>query len=303
MNVKNILESLGYKLIRDGKCWRTRPIYRNSDNPTSLRIHKNGNFADFSAGITGNFVELIALSLGYKDVSEAHNWLKTKNFKFLEEFPLPKIEMPIIWKNDILNTFIDDQSYLESRGISAETGRLFKGGVVKKDKMSGRYVFPIFDNHNRIIGLVGRDITGYQKLKYKKLGVTKKFIWPAHVNRQDILDKEEVILVESPMCVLKLYEAGIKNSICLWGVTLSDAVLGFLVGAQPKRIIISLNKDGTGNNFVGEKAAQKVYEKLCYFFNLNQLNIIFPYTNDFAEQNVLELKNWYKEVISDINGN
>ncbi len=265
--VKHILESLGYKLRRDGKGWRARPIYRTSDNPTSLQIYSNGNFVDYSAGIQGTFPELIALTLN-KTTPQAYDWLKTKNFEYKPDTPLPKIELPIKWKKDILNTFLDDQSYIESRGISAQTGHLFKGGLVKEDKMGGRYVIPIFDNHDYIVGLVGRDISHQQKLKYKILGAKSHFVWGGH-----LLNPEEktIILVESPMCVLKLYEAGIKGTLCLWGIKALDAIVCYLTSIQPDNIIISLNKDGEENNRIGEKASLRVKEKLSYFFNEKQI--------------------------------
>jgi hypothetical protein len=295
MNVKNILESLGYKLQQDGKGWRALPLYRSSDNPTSLKIYPNGDFRDFSAGIYGKLPDLVALTLNLKDVTQANEWLGAKNYKQIHEEQLPKIETPIKWKRDYLDTFIKDHSYLESRGISSQTAQIFSGGVVKEDKMSGRYVIPIFDK-DYIIGLVGRDITNEQRLKYKILGVKKKFVWPAHINKDIIKEKQEVILVESPMCVLKLYEAGIKNAICLWGVVISDAIICFLVGAQPKNIIISLNKDETKNNFVGEKAAVKAQERLSHFFNKKQIKIIFPLKKDFGEMSVEEIKKWYEKI-------
>jgi hypothetical protein len=55
-DVRGILEELGYVLTNDGAFYRARPIYRNSNNSTSLRIHKeSGRFIDFSINKGGSY--------------------------------------------------------------------------------------------------------------------------------------------------------------------------------------------------------------------------------------------------------
>ena len=65
-SVRDILFYLGYENIRDhGKDYRMRPIYRESNNSTSLQVNKkNGYFNDYSAGIRGSLTDLIKIKSG-----------------------------------------------------------------------------------------------------------------------------------------------------------------------------------------------------------------------------------------------
>ena len=65
--IRDILSEIGYNLQDYGKEYRARPIYRNSDNNTVLRIRKeNGSWTDFKHSVGGSFEELIKISLNLK---------------------------------------------------------------------------------------------------------------------------------------------------------------------------------------------------------------------------------------------
>ncbi len=44
VNIHQILTSMGYSLKDFGREYRTKPIYRDSDNDTVLRIYKDSGF-------------------------------------------------------------------------------------------------------------------------------------------------------------------------------------------------------------------------------------------------------------------
>ena len=78
--IRDILSEIGYNLQDYGKEYRARPIYRNSDNNTVLRIRKeNGSWTDFKHSVGGSFEELIKISLNLKSIDEAKKFLKDKN--------------------------------------------------------------------------------------------------------------------------------------------------------------------------------------------------------------------------------
>ena len=78
--------------------------------------------------------------------------------------------------------------------------------------MQNRYVFPIFDNKNNIIGLSGRKLEAKSnRPKWIHYGKKSKWIYPSFVNKNYIKDKEEVILVESIGDMLSLWEAVSKT--------------------------------------------------------------------------------------------
>jgi hypothetical protein len=81
LNVFQVLTDLGYKLKDHGKEYRTRPLYRDSDNDTVLKIEKNsGNWFDFKQNISGDLNSLVKMTLKLDGVDEAKQWLKNKNF-------------------------------------------------------------------------------------------------------------------------------------------------------------------------------------------------------------------------------
>ena len=103
--IRDILTSIGYNLSDHGGEFRARPIYRDSDNNTVLRIKKsNGRWVDFKTSQTGNFLELVKISLGLESQKEARKYVD-------EEFPIsevktkiyrPKISQPRTFSKDFL---------------------------------------------------------------------------------------------------------------------------------------------------------------------------------------------------------
>ena len=68
VDFKTILEGLGYTLFDRGKEWRAKPMYRDSDNDSSLRILKDsGKWIDFARGTGGDFKKLVEISGGKFD--------------------------------------------------------------------------------------------------------------------------------------------------------------------------------------------------------------------------------------------
>ena len=48
LDVKSVLEDMGYKLVDCGDSWRTSAIYRGGDNPTAVKVYKNtGVWTDY----------------------------------------------------------------------------------------------------------------------------------------------------------------------------------------------------------------------------------------------------------------
>ena len=141
-----------------------------------------------------------------------------------------------------------DHSYWINRGVSQETLNLFLGGVADNGKMKNRYVFPIFNAKNNIIGFSGRDITNLSKIKWKHIGEKTEFVYPLFVNSEIIQQQKEIILVESIGDMLSLWQAGVKNTLVTFGTSLSLAILNYSLKLDPKKIYISLNNDSNKNN-------------------------------------------------------
>lgn len=297
MNIRDILLDLGLQITEMGGNFRAKPPYRDSNNPTSLIVHpESGNWFDFGTSEKGNFLQLVAK---IKGISEKDSEKLIKDSGVSIQVAQHKE------KAKTRKTFSEDEVILEqkhnywiNRGISVNTLQEFRGGLCQSGKLQGRYVFPIFSSSKKIVGYAGRSIATNPIIKWKIIGEKKNWCYPVWLNQKDILDKNEVILVESIGDLLSLFEVGIRNAICLFGVAISPYLVTCLLKLNPSKIIIALNMDSEENAFAGEVGAQKVYDKLSRHFDSDQIIVKYPKLKDFNEmlldnkQSILE---WYGE--------
>lgn len=294
ISVYQVLTDLGYQLKDYGKEFRTKPLYRDSDNDTVLRIYKDtGNWVDFKENISGDLNSLVNLTLKLESPIKAQEWLKNKNFtsSLTQQNQKPVLKSTKKFEQALLLKLEDDQSYWIKRGIELEILKEFKGGVAKAGKMKNRYVFPIFDTNKNIVGFSGRDITNKSKIKWKHLGEKNDFIYPLFLNNKSIEEHKEIILVESIGDMLALYQSGIKNILVTFGTNLSLPILNYCLKIDIRKIYISLNND-IEKNMAGNLGAEKIYSRLKRYFDDKQLKIALPIKKDFGEMNKEEILQW-----------
>ncbi|MEK6883511.1 MAG: toprim domain-containing protein [Nanoarchaeota archaeon] len=294
MEIKEILNELGYNLKDYGKRYRTKPIYRDSNNATSLSIDKNtGSWYDFSEETGGSFEDLICKTLNLKTRFSARSWLKNKDFCQIKKETKPLIKKQKIFPEEFLKELFPIHNYWIKRGIEEKTINLFKGGICYEGQLNNRYVFPIFNYKKQIVGFSGRDIINSDRPKWKHLGDVDKWCYPTFLNFDYVWNGKEIILIESIGDMLSLWQAGIKNTLVLFGLNLSNKRFNFLIKSFPKKILISLNND-INNQKSGQKAANKIYSKLEKYFDKNQIVIKLPNKKDFGEMTTEEIIEWKK---------
>ena len=291
MNVKDILENLGYKLTEYGQYYRTNAIYRDGDNRTSLSVHKNkGYWRDFVTGETGNLTKLIELTLK-TPYEEAKKWLSNRDFR-MDVKPMKKeIKIQKKYPEDILLRLLPIFSFYEQRGISKETLITFKCGLATNGQLLNRIVFPIYNENKEIIGFDGRTVLKENNIKWKKIGRKSEWVYPWVLAEPEIKNKLEVILVESIGDCLALWEADVRNVLVLFGVSISNKLINYLIKTNPNRIYISTNNDASG---VGNKAAEKIKNKLNKFFDNTRLIVRLPTKKDFGEMSAEEIKTFWE---------
>jgi hypothetical protein len=296
VNIYQILTDLGYQLKDYGKEFRAKPLYRDSDNDTVLRIYKDtGKWFDFSQNISGDINSLINLTLKLEDPIKAQEWLKNKNFKPNVEIApkKPLIKSTKKFDIEILAKLEGLHKYWIDRGINQETILEFKGGLANMGKMKNRYVFPIFDIKNNLIGFSGRDITNKSNIKWKHLGEKNDFLYPLFLNDNYIQNKKEVILVESIGDMLNLWQNGVKNVLVTFGTNLSLSILNYCLKIDAQKIYISLNDDSNKNK-AGNIGAEKIKARLKRYFDEKQIIIKLPSKKDFGEMTSQEIEEWSK---------
>lgn len=294
MNIKEILEKIGYNLRDDGNFWRSPSIYRGGDNPSSLRISKeNGSFVDFPVNVSGSFKDLLKLSMKDKNIKEIEGLIKSDLSDL--KTSLNKTDKLLV-KNKIntkeLGTLVCNYNFYNKRGISDEVQKELNLRVCMSGKMCRRVVFPVYDRNLNVIGVSGRSIFPENPIKWKHLGFKRDWCYPLHITEKYIKEKKEVILVESIGDTLALFNAGIKNVISLCGIKLLKGVKQEIVRLSPLKVVISTNNE-PDNKSRGNNAAKEILRDLSVFIDVDKLQIKLPPRKDFGECSKEEIINWY----------
>ena len=297
MNVKEILESLGYSPKESGSSYQCTPLYRDSDSLTVLSVDKNtGLWYDFKEDIGGKLEKLVKLTLksSYED---AKKYLQNKDYKDQQVNDEAEIEYVKKWPKEYLSKLNKNHYYWNKRGVSNKTLSLFEGGVTDNGRMAHRYVFPIFDENKSIIGFSGRDlIKSDVRPKWKIIGWKRDFNYPFFLNKDIIMDKEQIILVESIGDMLALWENGIANTLVVFGLKVHKKILKTLLCCSPKDIIIAFNDD-SAKSFAGNNAALKAKTYLENYFDSDIIRVGLPAVGkDFGEMEKKEIDEWKKSL-------
>lgn len=286
-DVRDILESNGYTIhLESGDYLKMRPLYRESSNNTALSVNKNtGYWVDWVTMEKGDLKSLISKTGGDSNISLEVS-KKNKNKQLLD--------FSIKLNSEDIPTLLPNYNFYLNRGISEDTLRELRSGMCTSGKMNSRYVFPIFSESNDIIGLAGRDLLKSDvRPKWKKLGESKKFAYPLFTNKEDILNKRQVILLEGISDLVALFDCGIRQCLVVFGLNLSSFLLSKILELQPTDIVLGFNfddkNDGSNPGMLGNI---KIRDKLLKWFSPSVVRICLPYKNDFGDMSKDEILDW-----------
>jgi len=312
MDLQDLLNLIGYdNLISDGAYWRTSARYRDGDNKTALRINKRtGEFSDFVEKRSGSIDDLIKLTLkiGNVELKRFHQSNGIDITNIVERDDKPKLVMDKTWDESELTNLQPHFKFYEDRGISKDSLRFFRSGFAHSGSMYQRFVFPIYNEVGKICGWSGRDMTGTKEAKWKHMGRKAAWIYPVFVPLliktttgikttypvlEAIMEKKEVILVESIGDMLALWEHGYKNVIVTFGLALSSRLGAYLMTLGVERVVIAMNNDFEGKINRGLGAAVDIYISLMHYVDVTKLQITLPpKSNDFGEMPDEEFLVW-----------
>jgi len=299
---QGILESIGYSLIDCGDHWRTQAIYRDGNNKTAVKIYKNtGVWMDFvqNKGCMP-FEALIRLTL--KDDREVAKIIGNSAVVTETTYePKQKIEMEKIYPDSTLDRLFPNYNFYKQRNISDHTQELFQAGLAGVGKMYRRMVFPVYNEHQQIVGFSGRKVDDDNDYpKWKHIGKRNNWVYPAFNKKtcvdQEITKKQEVVLVESIGDAMALYDQGIKNVLVIFGLSVNNNIVNYLNSKSIRHIYISTNNDKASEQNRGFIAALKSFLKLSKYFDLDMLTVKFPPKgyNDFGDAHLdnYNLNSW-----------
>lgn len=198
------------------------------------------------------------------------NDLVTKYFNYiLIETQYGKIPREYLAKRGIKRETIDTfklgyamaswnalQKFLEKKGINLETQEIL--GLIINDKETGksydrfrdRIIFPIIDITGHTVGFGGR-VLDDSLPKYVNTPETPIFrkghiLYGLYQTRDEIMKKDQAIVVEGYMDCISLYQAGIKNVVASMGTSFTREQ-GLALKRIAKDIVIAFDTDTAGD--------------------------------------------------------
>ncbi len=189
-----------------------------------------------------------------------------KEVKLLEVFER-KIERkaPTISRDQIQSTINIPAEYYIKRGYDKETLKTFDIGTcfAKNKPMSGRVVVPIYDESYNYVGCVGRAIDENLQPKWlHSKGFKKNILYGFNIAQNFMGDKGVLFILEGQGDVLRMYESGFKNSVGIFGSSISDDQLLVLEKSGALNLVILTDYDDAG-----KKAANQIVKKCGRRFN------------------------------------
>lgn len=202
--------------------------------------------------------------------------------------------------------------YYIDRGISESILDKYDVGVCKnpKKKMFFRAVCPIYDeNYQFSIGCLGRSLYPqcekcklYHSTRISCPNVSSYFIkWRnSEFDRKNTLynlwfskdfikASKTIILCEGPADVWKLEQAGIKNSVAIFGTELTDQQILKINKLNVRKLVLCLDNDEPGVS-----AAKVIVAKCKRLFHI-EIPQVCEYNKDIADTNIEFLQDKLKE--------
>ena len=198
--------------------------------------------------------------------------------------------------------------YYIDRGFSSDVLDKYDVGLCDnpKKEMYDRVVVPVYDpEYNYMVGCTGRSIyekcssCGYyhnpnsqcvegqwawknSKWRHNKDFKSKDHLYNLWFAKEHISKTNTAIIVESPGNVWKLEEAGIKNSVAIFGTSLGDKQKLLLDCSGAMSLILILDPDEAGRDGV-----KKIQEKCSRTYNIHSIDLK---TKDVGDCSIEEIQ-------------
>lgn len=182
---------------------------------------------------------------------EAQSYLMSRGWSVGEDQTLELFHVG--YAPDTWRTLIEDMkrsafnsNVLELAGLATKGER----GVY--DSFRGRIMFPYFDLRGNVIGFTGRSVKSADNVKYYNTGETPVFhkgnvLFGLYQARQAIGQQDRVYLVEGQFDVLSFVRAGIRNTICGSGTSLTQEQIKSITRFT-RNVTLIYDKDEAGVN-------------------------------------------------------
>ena len=239
------------------------------------------NFEDLSKGSC-------KIDFAKKGLSNAE-----RNFKRREQNK--KLGHP---RSKVRQSLLRPSKYFLDRGYSEEVLDAFDVGTSRNPRgvMRQRIIVPVYDDDGEVmVGYLGRwPSEEYSKYNQPKWRFSKKFysgawLYGYHIARDHIENTKTVVLVEGQGDVWRLWESGVKNSVGMFGCSITDTQLRILENSSAEKIALI-----SDNDKAGQKARISIRKK-CEG-KLQVIDIMIE-SKDIGEMSIAEIQQKVKPQI------
>lgn len=179
---------------------------------------------------------------------------------------------PTISRQQVQQSLQIPSAYFLSRNYLADTLIKYDVGecLNPKREMYKRAVVPIYDiNNSVVVGCSGRSIDGsLPKWKHNDGFKAEEHLYNFWYAKEFIKNTQTAILVESPGNVWRLEEAGIHNSLAIFGSSLKDKQKMLLDISGAMNLITIMDNDEAGKT-----AEANIYKKCHRTYNIKHIQV------------------------------
>lgn len=206
------------------------PFHSNYHSPAFSVAKDTGKFLCFnpSCDARGEFTDLIEHQKGWDMFRSLRFILNNKGEEksyeqIMQEIEASREDMPEfsaeIFQKMRSAYAVSDQAkdYMHWRGFDDDTLEHFQIGY---DPNRNMVMVPMIDNRSRLVGVIGRTISGEKRFKNSKNLPTKKTLF--NINNAKRAGSDNLIVVESSFDAMRVHQAGYPNVCATLGGTYSD---------------------------------------------------------------------------------
>lgn len=180
----------------------------------------------------------------------ARKYLSDRN---IDDDIIKKFQIGLSFNDNKLTKLLLSKGFSENEIVNSGIGVYYNNQVL--DIYKDRIMFPLWDTLGKTNGFSGRIYEGNDTSKYintKETDIFKKgsLLYNYDNARKSILDKDEIIIVEGFMDVIRLYTIGIYNVVATMGTAITKEQVS-LIRKLTNNVILMFDGDKAGNKATG----------------------------------------------------
>ena len=277
------------------KCWTQGCEEENINTPIGLVRILLSKLKDIDVSFDDTIAYCMKLvETDFEDLSKESTTVEFNNLSRFEKAlqKREKNKQSGITRDQVRESLKRPAQYYIERGYSKEVLDEFDVGVCldPTKQMRNRVVAPVYDDDFEcMVGCVGR--VAHENYNGRKWVNSKQFyagawLYGYWLSQEHIRSSRSVILVEGQGDVWRLWEAGIKNVVGIFGSSLTDTQARILETSGAFTLILL-----TDNDEAGKKARKSIRKKCERIFKI--LEIELP-TKDVGEMSVEQINDELK---------